>query len=101
LARLTVVIVFLAALATAQVPLGTFAGTVRGISDKQITIEKSDGNLVDLEINHKTKILRRKKRIRPDDIMTGDQVTIEAREVMLQFLVAVVITVQAPQTSTR
>ena len=80
----------------AQVPLANFDGIVHGISKKQITIENQEGNLVDFEINRKTKVLRAKKEINPEEIMSGDHVSIEARQQMLQFLIAVVIHVQAP-----
>jgi DNA/RNA endonuclease YhcR with UshA esterase domain len=86
----------LAALAAAQIPLANFSGVVHAISKKQITIDTGDGNLLDFEINRKTKVTRGKKEIKPEDIMTGDQVTIEGRQEMLKFLVAVVITVQPP-----
>lgn len=93
-------IILAAALLLAQgqkMPPGTFTGTVHGVSKKRITIEKEDGNLVDFEINHKTRVMRNKKPIKPTDLATGDRVTIEAREEMLQFLVALTITAE-PKT---
>jgi len=89
----------LAALVAAQVPLANFTGTVHDISKKQVTIDTGDGNLVDFEINRKTKVMRAKKEIKPEEIMTGDQVTIEGRQEMLRFLIAVVITVQPPDSA--
>jgi hypothetical protein len=94
--RVVALLLLTAALPAAQIPLANFTGTVHGVSKKQITIENANGNLVDFEINHKTKVMRAKKEIQPDDIRSGDEVTIEARQEMLQFLVAVVITVQTP-----
>jgi DNA/RNA endonuclease YhcR with UshA esterase domain len=85
----------LATLAAAQIPLANFSGMVHAISKKQITIDTGDGNLLDFEINRKTKAMRGKKEIKPDQIQTGDQVVIEGRQEMLRFLVAVVITAQA------
>jgi DNA/RNA endonuclease YhcR with UshA esterase domain len=99
--RALLLAVLLAALALAQVPLANFSGTVHAISKKQVTIDTGDGNLLDFEINRKTKVMRAKKEIKPDDIMTGDQVTIEGRQEMLKFLVAVTITVQPPPDSGR
>jgi DNA/RNA endonuclease YhcR with UshA esterase domain len=96
-ASMVLVATLLAALASAQIPLANFSGAVHDISKKQITIDSGDGNLLDFEINRKTKVLRGKKEIKPDEIMMGDQVTIEGRQEMLRFLVAVVITVQAPK----
>jgi hypothetical protein len=100
LARL-IAILGLASLAAAQVALADFTGVVHGVSKKQITIESAEGNLIDFEINRKTKVMRGKKEIQPEDIMSGDQVTIEARQEMLKFLVAVVITVQPPADDSR
>jgi hypothetical protein len=36
---------------------------VHGVSNKLITIENGEGNLVDFEINRKTRVLRDKKPI--------------------------------------
>ena len=82
---------------TPKVPLATFSGAVHGISSKQITIETSEGNLLDFDINRNTKIVRGKKPIKVSDLQTGDVVTIDARQQMVKFLVAVVITAQ-PKT---
>jgi hypothetical protein len=98
MARL-IAILLLAALAAAQVALADFTGVVHGVSKKQVTIENAEGNLIDFEINRKTKVMRGKAEIQAEDIMPGDQVNIEARQEMLKFLVAVVITVQPPQDS--
>jgi hypothetical protein len=96
--RLIGAAVLLAALLTAQVPLTNFSGTIHGVSKKQITIESAGGNLVDFDINRKTKVMRGKTEIKPEDLMSGDEVTIQARQEMLKFLIAVVITVQPPAT---
>ena len=82
----------LAASAAAQTPLAIFDGVIHGASRKQITIENSDGNLIDFEINGKTRVMRDEKRISAQDLKTGDQVAIEARQEMVQYLVAVTIT---------
>ncbi len=100
MARL-IAIFLLAILAAAQVALADFTGVVQGVSKKQITIESAEGNLIDFEINRKTKVMRGKAEITAEDIMSGDQVTIEARQEMLKFLVAVVITVQPPSQGSR
>lgn len=78
----------------AKIPLATFNGTVHGVSNKQITIETSEGNLVDFDINRNTKIMRGKKQIKASEIETGDIVTIDAKQEMVKFLVAVAITAQ-------
>jgi hypothetical protein len=77
-----------------KIPLATFRGTVHGVSNKQLTIENEEGNLVDFEINRKTHVSRGNKQISPSELATGDSVTIEARQEMSRFLVAVNITAQ-------
>jgi hypothetical protein len=78
----------------AKVPLATFSGTVHGVSSKRITIENAEGNLVEFEFDRKMRVLRDKKQIHVTDLSTGDTVTIEARQVMARFLIAVTITAQ-------
>jgi hypothetical protein len=77
-----------------KIPPASFSGTVHGVSSKQITIEKDDGNLLDFDIDRKTRILRGDKKIAATDLEPGEVVTIEAREVMGKFLIAVTITAQ-------
>jgi uncharacterized membrane protein len=98
-----VVLLSIALLVAGQtvVPLATFHGTVHGVSNKLITIETAEGNLVEFEINRKTRILREKKQIRPTDLATGDAVTIEARQEAVRFLIAVTITAQAKAVEPR
>ena len=97
LSRLINIILASAILAGAQapkVPLATFNGTVHGVSNKLITIDTAEGNLVDFDINRNTKIVRGKKPIKASDLETGDTVTIEARQQFGEFLIAVTITAQ-------
>lgn len=97
LSRLLNIILASAILAGAQapkVPLATFNGTVHGVSNKLITIETAEGNLVDFDINRNTKIVRSKKPIKASDLETGDTVAIEARQQFGEFLIAVTITAQ-------
>lgn len=93
--RLGLLLAFATLLLSQKVPLATFTGTVRTASNKRITIENQEGNLLDFDITGKTRVLRDKKKIRPDDLKTGDQVTIEAHEEIRelgQYLVADIIT---------
>ncbi len=81
----------------AAIPLATFSGTVHGVSNKLITIENSDGNLVDFEVNRKTRVMRGKKQISISGLATGDSVTIEVKQERSrykQILTAVTITAQ-------
>jgi hypothetical protein len=77
-----------------KIPPASFSGTVHGVSSKQITIEKEDGNLLDFDIDRKTRIVRGDKKISATDLESGEVVTIEAREVMGKFLIAMTITAQ-------
>jgi len=91
----TAVALLVAGLLFAQkIPPASFSGTVHGVSSKQITIEKDDGNLLDFDIDRKTRILRGNKKIAATDLESGEVVTIDAREVMGKFLIAVTITAQ-------
>jgi hypothetical protein len=79
------------------IPLATFTGTLHGVSSKLITIENPDGNLVDFEINRKTRVMRGKKQISISQLVTGDPVTIEVRQErarLKQILTAVTVTAQ-------
>jgi hypothetical protein len=87
-------IVFLVAglLLAQKIPPATFNGTVHGVSKKQITIENEAGNLLDFEVNRKTRLLRGKTPISASDLENGEAITIEARQEMGRFLVAVSVT---------
>ena len=80
-----------------KIPPATFHGTVHGVSNKQVTIENEDGNLLDFEINRKTRIVKEKKQVASSALENGDTVTIEARQEMGRFLVALNITAQKKQ----
>ena len=82
-------------LAIGQLPLATFNGAVHGVSKKQITIETAEGNLLDFDITKKTRVMRGTKQIAPEDLQTGDSVTIEAKQEKVQYLIAVTITAKA------
>jgi hypothetical protein len=99
LARILILLLAAAPLTAQQgkIPLAIFSGTVHGVSNKSIIIETPEENLLEFEINRKTKVLRDKKEIRPSDLSTGDTVTIEAKQEMVRFLVAITITAQ-PKT---
>jgi Cu/Ag efflux protein CusF len=99
LMRLVAFLLIAGLLAGQQValPVATFSGTVHGVSSKKITIENSDGNLVDFDVNRKTRVMRGKKEISISNLATGDSVTIEARQERARFaliLTAVTITAQ-------
>lgn len=88
------IFVFLVAglLLAQKIPPATFNGTVHAVSNKQITIENEDGNLLDFEINRKTRLRRGDAQISTSDLVNGEPVTIEALQEMGRFLVAVSVT---------
>jgi hypothetical protein len=90
-----IAMVLVAGLLVAQkIPPATFNGAVHGVTNKQVTIENEAGNLLDFEINKKTKILRGAKTIPVSDLQPGEVVSIEAREEMGRYLVALSVTAQ-------
>ena len=78
-----------------ELPPANFSGVVRGISKKHITIETSEGNLVDFDITGKTRVMRGKTKIEPESLKEGETVKIEAKQEpsrRQQFLEALTIT---------
>jgi len=96
LTRIFSVLLLIGSAVFAQLPLANFTGAVHGVSKNQITLETPEGNLLDFEINKKTRVLRGKKEVRVEALRTGDPVTIEAKQEMAQYLVAVIITASEP-----
>jgi len=98
MARLRAGLIFLVAfvlLLHGQIPPASFSGTVHDLSKKQITLETPEGNLLDFDINKKTRVQRGKREIAAEDLHTGDLVTIEARQEFGKYLVALTITAGA------
>jgi len=60
-------------------PLPSFPGTVRGIDDKGLTIERPDSNTMDFRCSKKTKYFDGSKKITPSDVKPGDHVSVEAK----------------------
>jgi hypothetical protein len=87
--RLIAVILLAGLLVAQKIPPATFSGTIHAVSGKQITIENEDGNLLDFDINRKTRLTRGDQQISASDLVKGEPVTIEARQEMGRFLVAV------------
>jgi hypothetical protein len=49
---------------------------------------------LDFDITKKTRVMRGNQQIAPEDLQTGDSVTIEAKQEMVRYLTAVTVTVQ-------
>ena len=94
LGRFIGVLLLTSLLLAQKLPPAIFNGTVHGVSAKQVTIETEAGNLLDFEINRKTRVMRGDKQITASDLQTGDVVTIEARQEMGRYLVALTVTAQ-------
>lgn len=93
--RLLLAILLAAALVAQQIPPAEFSGTIHGVSKKHLVLETAEGNLIDFDVNGKTRVMRGKKKIELEDLQTGDAVTIEARQEPSRrqiFLMALTIT---------
>lgn len=100
--RLWIVLAVAAVLFGQKVPPANFSGTIHGVSKKHLVLETAEGNLVDFDLDGKTLVLRAKKKISAEDLVTGDAVTIEAAEEPARnklFLKALTITVSEPPQS--
>ena len=89
------VVIGLGLLLQANLPLAHFTGKVHGTTKKQITIDTEEGNQVEFAIDRKTRIHRGNKNVASSDLRTGDAVTVEAKQELLGYLVAVTITAGA------
>jgi hypothetical protein len=99
LSRLLILLSIAAALFGQKVPPANFSGTIHGVSKKHLVLETAEGNLVDFDLDGKTRVLRQKRRMQPEDLQTGDAVTIEAAEEPARnklLLKALTITISAP-----
>lgn len=93
--RLLLPILLAATLAAQKIPPAEFNGTIHGVSKKHLVLETAEGNLIDFDVNAKTRVMRGKKKIELEDLQTGDAVTIEARQepsFSQSFLLALSIT---------
>ncbi len=78
--RLLLAILLAATLAAQKIPPAEFNGTIHGVSKKHLVLETAEGNLIDFDVNGKTRVMRGKKKIELENLQTGDAVTIEARQ---------------------
>ena len=73
----------------AQEPLGTFSGTLKGLSSKSLTIEEDNSNTVQFYCNKKTKYYDGSKKIKASKLKSGNHVLVEARKGLEDSLEAV------------
>lgn len=99
LSRVLILLALAAALFGQKVPPANFSGTIHGVSKKHLVLETSEGNLVDFDLDGKTRVLQGKKKMQAEDLQTGDAVTIEASQEPARdklLLKALTITMSAP-----
>jgi hypothetical protein len=60
-------------------PLPTFAGTLKGIDKKMLTLEGDDSNALEFRCTKQTKYFDGSKSVKSTALKTGDRVSVEAR----------------------
>jgi hypothetical protein len=80
-----------------QTPVATFAGTVRGIDAKILTIEGPESNTLLFHCSKKTKYYDGEKEIKRDLIKAGDQVSVDGRRAPDATLDAVIVHIEHPK----
>jgi hypothetical protein len=78
---------------------GSFHGTVKELTKKEIMIETGDEQTVSLRITGKTKFLKNNQPIKPSDIETETVVTVDAAEDVDLKLTAMSVMVGTPPKS--
>ena len=76
---------------------GSFHGKLKNLSNKEITIETDDNQIVSIHRSRKTKFLKGTEKIKPSDIDLETKVTVEASEDVDLSLTAVSVTVDTPK----
>jgi hypothetical protein len=73
---------------------GTFHGKLKDLSNKEITIETEDSQIISIHRSRKTKFLRGTQTIKPSDIDLESLVTVDAGEEVDLSLTALTVTVE-------
>jgi cold shock CspA family protein len=79
----------------AALPAAHFSGKVHTVTKKLITVDTEEGNEVEFTINRKTKVERAGKAADPQSLKPGEQVSVDAEQKLLGYLVALKITLGA------
>ena len=79
--------------------LPSFAGTVRGVDAKGLTLERPDENTLEFNCSRKTKFYDGPKKIKGTDLKPGDRVLVEARRAIDGSLDAVNVRVEHQKPS--
>ncbi len=80
-------------------PLPSFAGTVRGIDSKGLTIERPDANTLQFNCTRKTTYYDGSKKIKASAIKPGAQVSVEAKRALDGTLDAVNVRLEREKSS--
>lgn len=77
---------------------GSFHGKLKELTNKEITIETEESQLVSIHRSRKTKFLKGTQTIKPSDIDLGTMVTVDAHEEPADLsLTALSVTVDTPK----
>jgi len=76
-----------------SLPPAHFTGKVHLVSKKTITVNTDEGNEVEFSISRKTKAERAGKNVDVQSLQPGEQVSIDAEQERLGYLVALKVTV--------
>lgn len=80
---------------------GTFHGKLKDLTNKEITIETEDSQIVSIHRSRKTKFLKGTQTIKPSEIDLESMVTVDATEEQAGLsLTAVSVTVDTPKADT-
>lgn len=78
---------------------GSFHGKLKDLTNKEITIQTEDDQLVSIHRTRKTKFYKGTQTIKPSDIDLETMVTVEAAEDVDLSLTAISVTVDTPKKS--
>lgn len=78
---------------------GSFHGKLKDLTNKEITIETDDDQVVSIHRSRKTKFYKGAKTIKPSDIDLETPITVDAAEDVDLSLTAVSVTVDTPKKS--
>jgi hypothetical protein len=76
---------------------GSFHGKLKDLTNKEITIETEDSQVLAIHRSRKTKFFKGTQSIKPSDIDLETMVTVEASEEVDLSLTAVSVTVDTPK----
>jgi hypothetical protein len=79
--------------------LPSFGGTIRGIDDKLLTIERPDSNTMEFHCSKKTHYFDGSRKIKAAAVKAGDTVTVDAKRALDGSLDAVNVRVEHPKAS--